>query len=341
MPIRDVSVNIALDKPIGLAGFGKPLIIGQNTDGFAYKEYLTLESLEADFAKGTDVYKKAQALLDQDNRPARFAVAGYDSASTDATVSKTAAELVAASLYLDWYFLITTSNTPADIVAVADAIEASKASGYPKMYSGQVAAAADLATVLAKGYERTFVGVHPITEALDAANVGENGNKEVGSITWKGKSLNGITPQVLTADELAAIEDANGYAYLTKAGDNVTSEGKVMSGEYIDVMHGLDWVTANIEQRVQKVFNNKPKVAYTDGGISQLESAVLSVLKIGFRQGIIADDETGAGIYSTSFRLRSETTPEERASRKYTGGNFNFELAGAIHEAAISGTVSQ
>jgi len=341
MPIRDVSVNIALDKPIGLAGFGKPLIIGQKTGGFGYKEYVTLAALETDFAKSTDVYKKAQALLDQDNRPARFAVAAYDSASLTEGVPKTAAELVVSLLPRGWYFLVTTSNTPADIVAVADVIEASKASGYPKLYSAQVAAATDLATILTKGYERTFVGVHPVAEALDAAHIGENGNKEVGSITWKGKSLNGITPQDLTEDELTAIEDANGYAYVTKAGDHVTSEGKVMSGEYIDVMHGLDWVNANIEQRVQKVFNNAPKVAYTDGGISQLESAVLSILKIGFRQGIIADDGAGAGIYSTSFRLRSETTAEERASRKYTGGNFNFELAGAIHEAAISGTVSQ
>ncbi|WP_406944486.1 DUF3383 family protein [Halobacillus sp. SY10] len=337
MPLNDFQVNINLQQPLGLVGFGKPLIVGEMTGGLAYQEFLTLDALAESVDDTSPLYQKAQTLLEQENRPERFAVAAYDSAAVDEPT--TAAALVTSLLGNDWYFLITTETDVTEMTAIADVIEGSKAGGYPKLYSAQVPSVDDLTTLVTE-YERSFFAVHPSGEHLDAAHVGENGSKPVGSITWKSKTLKGITSETLTSDELATIEDANGYAYVNKAGQSVTSEGQVLSGEYIDVVHGLDWVVANIETRVQKILNQAGKIPYDDSGIAQLEAGTLSVLKEGYQQGIIADDGNGNGVYSTNFRSSAQSTEEDRKNRVYSGGNFEFQLAGAIHEGKVTGSVS-
>ncbi|WP_088005605.1 DUF3383 family protein [Indiicoccus explosivorum] len=338
MPLSDVTVRITTNRPAGTVGFGKPLIVGELAGGFPYTEYSDLQTLAADFNDTTEVYAKAEALLAQENRPEKFAVAAFDPASTVAGAITTAADLVESLLSKDWYFLIVTEDDLIDLADIAAVVEGSNATGVPKLFSAQVAAAADLAG-LGTG-DRTFVAVHPDAEHIDAAIVGAVGSREVGSVTWQGKTLVGITSQDLSPAEVTAIEDANGYAYVTKAGDDVTSEGKVLSGEYIDVMHGKDWVKANIEHTVQKIKNQAGKIPYTDGGIATLEAGVLSVLKRGFNQGIIAGDEANNPLFQTNFKSRAETSEEDRALRRYTGGAFSFELAGAIHEAEITGSIS-
>lgn len=338
MPLSDVKVRITTVKPLGTVGFGKPLIVAEKAGGHPYTEYLDLEGLAADFAEGTEVHKMAKALLSQSNRPARFAVAAYDPASVVVGESTTAADLVEELLGQDWYFLLAEERDPISIGAIADVIEAGSASGLPKLYSTQVPLASDLA-----GFgelDRTFVAVHSDEERIDAAIVGAVGSREVGSVTWQGKTLEGITPRNLSATELNAIEIVNAYVYVTKAGDPVTSEGKVMSGEYIDVMHGMDWVKANIEQTVQQIKNRSGKIPYTDAGIATLEAGVINVLKRGYNQGLIADDGAGNPLYSTNFIGRDEMSKEDIALRRYTGGKFTFELAGAIHTAEINGSVS-
>ncbi|AKG05522.1 hypothetical protein AAV35_012685 [Salimicrobium jeotgali] len=338
MPLKDVTVNINVNNPGGTVGFGKPLIVGEKTGAHPYTEYVSLEALTKDFDDTTDIHAKAKAIFSQEHRPARVAVAAFDSASVEPDAPTTAADLVDSLISEDWYFLVTTVTDPLDITDVANAIETADTNKPPKLYSAQVTTATDATSI--GSLDRTFVAVHPADEHIDAAIVGEGGAQEVGSITWQGLQLTGITPQKLKANDLAQIEDANAYAYVKKAGEPVTSEGKVLSGEYIDVMHGKDWIEANIEQRVQKIKNQAGKIPYTDGGISTLETGVLAVLKTGFNQGIIASDEGGNPISSTSFLSRAETSKEDRALRRYNGGSFSFELAGAIHSAEIQGSIS-
>lgn len=338
MPLSDVKVRISTVKPIGTTGFGKPLIVGEAVGGHPYTEYIDLEGLAKDFNADTEIYALAAALLEQSNRPGRFAVAAYDPASVVAGDNTTAAAMVEDLLGQDWYFLITVERDPLIIADIAEVVETSNSKGLPKLFSTQVAAATDLT-----GFgelDRTFIAVHPDNERIDAAIIGAVGSREVGSVTWQGKTLEGITPQVLSGAEQDAIESVNGYAYVTKAGDDVTSEGKVLSGEYIDVMHGMDWVKTNIEQTVQQIKNRSGKIPYTNGGIATLESGVMSVLKTAYNQGIIAEDGAGNPLYTTDFRGRDEVSQEDRALRRYTGGKFTFELAGAIHTAEITGSVS-
>lgn len=332
MPLQDVTIEIAIAKAAGLIGFGKPLIVGQKLGGASYKNYSDLEELTADgFDDTTAVYQKAQALLAQEGKPSIFAVAAYD-----AEAGETAADLVRELADQDWYFLITTATEAAEIEAVADVVE-----GLQKVYSAQVTGLTGLQTFNSKKYDRTFVAVHPVEdEHIDAANVGENGNKDVGSITWKFKTLSGITPQKLGTAELQDIHNAGGYAYVTKAGKNQTSEGTLVSGEYIDVQHGKDWIQSNGENAIQQALQNNPKLPFTNAGISTLEAAMTNVLRQGYTQGIIADDADGQADYTLNFPTMDQVSAADRAQRTYTGATFEFTLAGAIHQARVKGTIN-
>lgn len=332
MPLKDVTIDITVEKVAGIVGLGKPLIVGSKDGGAPFKNYSDLEGLAVDFDETTDVYKKAVALIGQRNRPLTFAVAAYDPLNGD-----TVAELVRTLLDEDWFFLLSTETDVLVLEEIADVVEPTE-----KLFSTQVATLAELQTLKIKEYEHTFVAVHKDpTEHVDAANVGENGSKVVGSITWKFKTLIGITPQEYSVAEVMDIHNAGGYVYIKKAGQNQTSEGQLVSGEYIDVMHGKSWVKINGENSLQVLMQSSPKIPYTNAGIGQMEAALISVLNRAFQQGIIADDADGLPDYQTDFPRREETSAADRSERVFNQGAFEFGLAGAIHEARISGTIKK
>ncbi|MFB6475773.1 DUF3383 family protein [Paenibacillus glucanolyticus] len=335
MPLEDVTVTIDLVKPAGLIGFGKPLILTSATGGKPYKLYYELTGVEVDYAKSSEAYKAAAAQFAQKNKPESVAIAAFDSAGGTGYL-----ELLESVYGRDWYFVTITSTAVEDILEVANYIEANKR----KMFAARAADMATLEALKLNDYERTFVLYHTDTAEVakypDAAWVGEAGSRLVGEITWKFKTLTGILPDELTLTELMEIHSNGGNAYLTKAGKNVTSEGMVVSGEYIDVIMAKDWVEFNVEHSIQTLLNDSPKVPFTNSGIAQLEAATINVLKIGFNQGIIAADGDGLPLYSTDFPTRDEVPASDRAARKYSGASFTFELAGAVHQAAITGTIT-
>ena len=195
-----------------------------------------------------------------------------------------------------------------------------------------------------KTYDRTFIVYHTDTANYPnaaAAVVGATAGYEAGSFTYKNIILKGVTP--LDISDTSLETDVHGKGAITileKAGDIVTSEGKVASGEYADIIDSKDYIVQNISYKVQKVFNNNKKVAYTNSGISLLEVATGGVLKSAYDNGMIAEDDAGSPLYSTTFALRSQTSEENRVARKYPYGQFKFELAGAIHNAEISGEIT-
>lgn len=332
MALQDVTVSIELSKPSGLVGLGKPLIITQKTGASTIKNYSDIEDVKPDFAATTEAYKKAAAILGQENRPASIAIATYDPA--DATV-KSAVDAVGKYFDNDWFFVLTAGVELEDEIAVADYVEGKKV----KFYAAKVTDVADLNAFKVKNYDYVFTFYHPMDQ-LEAAAVGDLGSREVGSITWKSKKLAGITPIAMTADELASIHEAGGNTYVTKAGTPQTSEGLTASGEYIDVIHGKSWLKVNIENSVQQAFTNNGKVSFDNRGIALLKGAVTTILQKGFKQGIIAEDEDGNPIYTVDAVSRAETSETDRAAREYNGLSFSLELAGAIHSAKIKGQIA-
>lgn len=330
---KDVNVIIEIESPTPRLGFGKPLILGSAATAKPYKTYLDLDSVKADYGETTEEYKAAAAIWAQgDYAPAEIAIARQKTGTEPETVS----DVLGRLLKEDWYFLITTTTTQADVDEFAAAIEADGTREYFTRSS-------DVAAVLAlkaKNYSRTTAFYHKtITNYPEAALIGRVGSAPVGSVTWKFKYLQGIEPLDLTNTELNEIHAAGAITYVTKAGRNQTSEGKTLSGEWIDVIHSKDYIRFNIEYAIQNLFADTDKVSFTDTGIAQLESVTRTVLQQGFNQNMIAADENNQPLYGTTFKPRSEIDPADRAKRVYNGGSFWFELAGAIHETTIRGVI--
>ena len=173
----------------------------------------------------------------------------------------------------------------------------------------------------------------------EAAVVGATAGKKVGSITYKNQILAGVLPMVLEESELKTYHDAGCITIVSKAGDIVTSEGKALSGQYIDITDSMDWLEQQLRYKVQKVLNNNDKVEYTDRGINLLEGAAISVLKEAYDNGMIAEDPDGLPMYWAKFAKREETEAADRVVRRYIGGNFGCTLSGAVHDVELTGYV--
>ena len=347
MAILDITVDISVAVPTGSLGFGVPLIlVSKATEEVPYTKCKNVNEVAAaikDTGKTSDTCKIAQLIFSQTNAPKEVAI--YHSKSGAVSAISEVEEK-------DWRQLIVAfgeSDTD-DAEKVSKAVEALDTR---KMYFVTVSDTTDLGKL--KGNDRTIAFYYDLTKTVTtgeegsaqtttvaahpyavAALVGETAGRKAGSFTYKNLILKGIEPLSKTSDELAEIHTSGGITFVQKCGDNVTSEGKNTNGQYIDVIDAKDYIQSQIEYRVQKLLNNAPKIPYTNAGISAIESEVVNVLEDAYRNGMINENE-GVPDYTTSFQTREEMTEANRSNRVYTGGNFTFKLAGAIHEVEVHG----
>ena len=327
----DVKVKIDLSKPAGRTGSWHPFIFAPKGEGadVPYKECFGLDEVKsAGFEATSDAYKAARTLFMQDNPPEKVAVATYEDSPETAILD-----------FLNkgnWRQLLVPGVDIDELGELAAAIETTD-----RMLFAQASDKAKISSASLTGYDRTVVVYYPDkTVYAAAAVVGATAGMDAGGYTYKNIILKGVAPLDLSDSEIEAIHALGALTVVTKAGDIVTTEGKTAGGEYADVVDGMDYTIQNIAYRSQKVLNNAPKVPYDNNGIAMLESATLGALKDSYNNGIIAAGDDGKPLYSVNFALRSQTTAEDRAERKYPYGSFSFELAGAIHTADVTGEVT-
>ena len=133
--------------------------------------------------------------------------------------------------------------------------------------------------------------------------------------------------------------------FITVGNKNITMNGKVVGDEWADIIRFRDWLKNDMQVRVVNLFITRPKIPYTDSGISLVQNQMMASLKSGQDAGGIAEDEfdeNGDTIpgYVTSVPLSSSLTASEKASRKLTKCNFKARLAGAIHFAELKGSLT-
>lgn len=327
----DVKVKIELSKTVGSTGFGVPLLITNGAEAaIAYTECYTLQDVvTAGFADTTPMYKAANMVFAQKNRPAKIAV-----------YASTADTLVGAIKEVDskdCRQIVPVGVATTEFAAAFEYVETTKKMIFVSLSATEFDTIKS--SLSAKKYDRAVIFVNA-TAYANAALVGETAGRPAGSFTYKNMVLKGVAAENLTDAEITALHNAGAIGYVTKAGDDVTTEGIAQSGKYIDLTDSIDYVIQNIEYRVQKTLNNAAKVPYDDRGIALLESATLSALQDAAVNGIIAQNEDGTYDYSVSFGARSATTEADRASRVYNYGTFRFSLAGAIHDCTVYGEVT-
>lgn len=199
-----------------------------------------------------------------------------------------------------------------------------------------------------KDYERTFIFVVHATDVngvyalnnVAAALVAKTSSKAVGSYTYKNQSLKGLNADLdITKSALTDYHAHGCNAYVHKTGYDVTSEGKLVNGEYIDILDAKDWIVTQIEYRTQQALITNDKVPYTNTGIDYLASICVDVLNEAYNNGMINTTDDGLPDYSVNYAPRSETKASDREQRRYVEGKFSFSLAGAIHEVEVNGTI--
>lgn len=331
---RDVTVNIAVKKAARLTGLGKPVLLARLPGPTTFTNYSEPEAVAEVFGEDTVAHKMATALLKQgETSPEVMAIITYDPDAIDDTAEKTAAKALEKHFDDDFYFIVADTQVAEKVKAIATVVEGEGM----KIFGTTVTNQADLDALAFMKFERTFAMYHEeVGEYPEAALIGAAGSLDAGSQTYKNQTLVGVTPQVYTRAKHKEIHAKFGFVFEPNAGDNNTSEGTTLSGDYIDEVQSRDWLVINGAQAVQKVLNDSPKIAYTDRGFVILSDALRNVLNAGYAQNMIAERD-GLPSYTITTMPRNETNPADRAARVYKGLRFSFEFSGAIHRVNVAG----
>jgi len=240
-----------------------------------------------------------------------------------------------------WYGLVGDWWGVVEIEDAAVAIEALYkihvcASPDDGMYD--TAVTTDPGSVLADlNLARTSIFYHPTPEdGIAAAHLGKNLPKDPGSITWKFKTLAGVTTTEFTPAEEGVFDDKNIERYVEIAGVSITCNGKTSSGEFMDVTRFLDWLRIRMQENIFAKLAALDKVPYTDQGIGIVESEVYAVLNEGISVGGLAADPAPI----VTVPLAANVSAIDRANRLLPDVKFNAQLAGAIHAAEVTGVVT-
>lgn len=277
------------------------------------------------------------------------ALTGVDSATITQTQfgsAEDASYTVALNAVLaadpNWYALMSTTRVKSEIKELALIIQIKK-----KIYS----AASDDADVLtnvsddiaselkALGHTRTSYMWSADEESYpEAAWLGGNLPKNPGSLTWKFKKLIGIIPDTLSGSDLGFLKSKNANFFESVA-DNaiVTGEGVMASGEFIDIIRGIDFLDARIGEDVFAIFLNNDKVPYTNKGVSLLVSPLRARL-------LDAASPAVALITKESIIINepdvSNALAADKANRLLKEITFSATLQGAVHKLEIKGKLS-
>ena len=257
-----------------------------------------------------------------------------------------------------WYVVCTAGVDPAEYEEIAAYIETQeKMFCYTEMgFFGAGKDGSDAPTV-GNVYYRTKGIYGRVTsdqpdEEVPAANLYMNVALvakwlyyQSGSETTAFKALASVYPSELTTTEMKALAGANLDYFITVGSKNISMNGKVLAGEWADVIRFRDWLKNDMQVRVVNLFIVNPKVPYTDSGIALVQNQMLASLKSGQDVGGIAEDEfdeDGNTIpgYQTSVPLAASLSASQRASRKLINCKFKARLAGAIHFAEITGSLT-
>lgn len=206
-----------------------------------------------------------------------------------------------------------------------------------------------------KQYLRTaFVYHADQSEYPEAAWMGRCFTMDPGSETWALKNLPSITPDKLNDTQRQNVYSKNGNTYdqlaentylIGAASDGIGAlGGKVVSGEWIDVVRFRDWLTDYIQKSMASLMIRQKKVPYTNGGIALIVNSLRSSLRQGQIVGGIAPDEVDSDGntvpgYTITYPNAADVPFDDKAQR-VLNISFTALLAGAIQLVKVDGVLT-
>jgi len=192
-----------------------------------------------------------------------------------------------------------------------------------------------LALIGALNYDRSLPNF-TLEGHLDAGIVGLMSPIVPGAATAKFKTVKGVPVSALTRQQYAALDALNCNYFTNVTGTDLYAEGTVSSGEFLDVIIGIDWIKYTVSFNVFSVLARAPKIPYTDKGASIIQSEVSAVLNQAIERGILREDPAPV----VTVPAVADVAASDRQARHLPDVRFTGELAGAIHKTTINGSVS-
>lgn len=240
-----------------------------------------------------------------------------------------------------WYGVVATTHDPADVLSIAEAIQARRKVFGTSTQDPEALtiATTDIGYQLSEfNYDRTFWVYTPFADEdyPEAAWIGSQLPMTPGSNTWAFKQATGVRAARLTDTQKTNIRNKGGNVYTRRAGVEIFEDGVMADGTWIDETVGVDWWYARVQEAVFFRLINSRKIPMTRTGASIIQAEIMSVNALGVSNGLIADDSPIVVIAPDPLRL----PPNMRAQR--TLGDFvvRFRLAGAVHKVRVDATIS-
>ena len=156
-----------------------------------------------------------------------------------------------------------------------------------------------------------------------------------GSQTWAYKNLAELASYTLTPTQRVNLVAKFCNFYTETGGNDVAETGNVSSGEWIDIIRGIDWLDSRLEEDVFLGLLSVRKIPFTDEGVAVIVGIVKAALELAATREILVKDSIGV-----SAPLVADISTANKALRNLPDVTFAATLQGAIHLTDITGTVT-
>jgi|GEM_PF-3021596 len=340
------SVTISLDTtPVSRAGFSRILIMGPNS-GLTqrYKVYGSAAEILADASAGivaTDAeYKQAVAAFN--NGAVDVAIGRVDAG--DATWAAALTAILAEST--DFYCIVPTSTTQADLESLASGLAAAKKVAF--IGSSDTSGiggggSSDLASELkADSIDRAAVFLHDTAAdalILPAAAAAKffSFNPDVTAPIVAHQTYTGVTIDTdLTTSEMTNALSKNANVYSSSKGVGAAWPGTMASGLFIDQMLLRDWYEARITEDLQELASTQAnagsRIPYTTSGFAMVENVFRKRDSKGIAAGWFDEfDDDG----ERAFRFTAPAAGSSKATRTLSV-TARHRQTGAVQEFIVS-----
>ena len=335
-----VRTSISVDiGAITRESFGNLIFIKQADEGYdadRVKTFSSIAEVETEYGAGPEV-DAATAYFSGDFQPAVFKV-GYK------LPSETYADALDSTLQFesDFYAIAVETVAEQDILDVAGWAENNQKLFLAKTDDSDVLDSTETNCVasqlLAADRKRTALVFHSLADGAypEIAWAGNQLTKTPGSTTWAFKEVPTIPADKLTSLQINALKDKRVNFVDNVAGRTFMAGGYTSkSGFYIDVIRGLDYVVARMNEDLFDLLTRTEKIPGDDRGSAMVESVIWARLKASVTEDIFVNDDD----LSVTVPTYAERSVEDRENRLLTGCKFTANIAGAVHEVEITGEV--
>ena len=329
-------------KSVSQVGFGTLLFITDSvpvTFTDVIRIYTNTDAILGDGFIATDkAYLAAQCYFSQTPTPQKLMIAPRthkDSTTLDdwpTTIEKI------SNINSDWYAIATYSKDDTEIIAISNYIESQK-----KIYTISSSEASirdtnfdpnaltpDVFSQLKKlDLSRTAPLFSTSSDKFPECGwFGSGLAANPGTTTYCYKNIATIPVDSLSETQSQNIfnKSANTFEYL--AGQNITRYGSVPSGNYIDIIMGIDYISARIQENIYSALVNNPKIPYTDAGITIIHNQINGILNTAMEMDIISE-------YSVQVPKSSAIDPNVKSTRVLGDIYINLTMSGAIQKVKV------